>query len=82
MFAEILPQLDVEMDQTVHCYSHTGALNNHDLEDQMSVLQSHVIDQLLTHMCANAGFRDSKQYLPPICVTSATRVVATRIKQY
>lgn len=35
-----------------------------------------------TQTCANAGLKDSRQYLPIAWVTSATIVMKTRMKQY
>ena len=35
-----------------------------------------------TQTCANAGFRDSKQYLPAAWVMTDTIVMVTRMKQY
>lgn len=81
MRCEVASKLNVELNETVHRYRYATSFYDHDLKGSTVGLQA-LGGAKLTQTCAKAGLTDSKQYLPTACVTTATKVMKTRTKQY
>lgn len=63
MLGDLVFELNVELDETIHGYCNAASFDDHDLNPSILVAPKSS-EKGHTQTCAKAGFKDSRQYLP------------------